>query len=270
MKKMSLLSLRFILFTFLVFSFSSCAKDDDDNNNNNNQTAKSRLTIEFRTEAAAKPFKQYDTLTNENGQQYSVSLLRFYAGNIRLIKQDGSELNLKDIALVDFYMKEADANAGVNSRFSFEVPAEDYKGIRFGVGVPESLNGLKTNSHDPSQYSAEHPLSPTYSTSWSMAGGGYRFVMMDGRVFKTGSDSSKKYTYHTGFDELYREVEIKKDFSTKSAPENTFTITLDVNKIFYSAAGQIDMWNEPFTHSVGDAQLELAKRFTENFYKSFK
>lgn len=268
MRKLPLFLLQFLLLSLLIISFSSCGKDDDENKNNT--AIKTRLVLEFKTDASAKAFKQYDTLTNDNGQKYSISLLRFYAGNIRLIKQDGTEFNLKDIALVDFYMNPADTNSGVNTRFRFDVPAADYKGIRFGVGVPENLNGLKTNTHNPSQYPADHPLSDTYSTSWSMAGGGYRFVMMDGRVFKTGSDSSQRYTYHTGFDELYREAEIKRDFSTKAAAENTFTVTLDVNKIFYSATGQIDMWKEPFTHSVGDVQLALAKKFTENFYRAFK
>lgn len=100
-----------------------------------------------------------DTLATRGGSAVKAKLtdLRFYVSNIKLLKADGSSVLLKldestyqanaatgdTIALLDFEngtCVNGSGTGGTNTKITGSVPKGTYTGVKFTLGVPESLN----------------------------------------------------------------------------------------------------------------------------------
>jgi hypothetical protein len=242
-----------IIFAFglllLTVAFSSCKK---------NEAQYASLTLNFQTEVAGTDYSFANDFTNGDGTKIRLELLRFYLSDIRFVtKRKGEEVFVSDIALVDF-------NLDGSGKTSLKLPAGNYTAIRFGLGVSQDLN-----ESDPSLFSAaDHPLNVTQNTYWGM-NGMYRFVMIEGRSDADGDGTFEgMFSYHTGYNDCYREVEIAHDFSFDRKGEHEQRIGIDVSKLFYVNGSQIDVTTEPYFH--GDlADIDLAKRLSANFASAF-
>jgi len=115
------------------------------------------------------------------GSTLTLNDFRFYVSNVRLVDADGHEepvaleqdgmWQVDDVALLDFENGCGEGNPEMNLEVVGEVPAGDYVGVRFDVGVPFELNHQNSAA-------APAPLNLT-SMFWSWAGG-YKFVRVDG------------------------------------------------------------------------------------------
>lgn len=127
-----------------------------------------------------------DCSTSAGG--FSLTDLRFYVYDLRLITEDGRRVELElapsppwqsgEVALLDFEDGQGsctNGTAAVNTVVRGEAGAERYRGLRFSVGVPEHLN-----HGDPLR--AEPPLSDA-TMHWHWISG-YRFL----RAGITGED----------------------------------------------------------------------------------
>ena len=109
---------------------------------------------------------------------------RFYVSNIRLVDGDGNEVPLEleqdgmwqfeNVALLDFedatgFCSDT-GNADLNSTVVGTVPAGDYDGVLFDVGVPNELNHIDPNTAEP-------PLN-VLSMHWNWLAG-RKFVRFD-------------------------------------------------------------------------------------------
>lgn len=111
--------------------------------------------------------------------------VRLYVHDVRLLKGDAEtplELDqdgiwqFENVALLDFEDRAglcANGTAETNSTVRGQAPAGSYDGLRFRVGVPESLNHL-----DVTTAPAPLNLSGMY---WSWTGG-YKFLRVDGKT----------------------------------------------------------------------------------------
>lgn len=110
--------------------------------------------------------------------------LRFYVSNVRLMNAAGEEIPLElaqdgmwqyeDVALLDFEDGSAlcaqSGNAATNSVVTGTVPAGDYTGLVFTLGVPFSLNHNDVTT-------APAPLN--ISSMWWSWQGGYKHIRID-------------------------------------------------------------------------------------------
>ena len=142
------------------------------------------VTIQFEGMVADEPFAC--------GQAYDLGSpatamtpldFRFYVSEVALIDTDGSEVPLilqqdgqwqhQDVALIDFEDKSgACANGTVETRAEVigSVPAGDYTGVKFTLGVPFNLNHVDSTL-------APSPLNLT--SMWWNWNFGYKFARID-------------------------------------------------------------------------------------------
>jgi hypothetical protein len=226
---------------FISFIFSSC----------NKEKSNARLFIAFEAVANGNTFDLNNTFTDSQGRSIKAELVKFYISNIVLVSDKDEEVFLKDITLFDLN----------NDRTIIElsVPKGKYSKIKFGIGVPDSLNEA-----DPANYSeADHPLSITQNTYWGM-NSMYRFFMIDGRYdLEPDGTFDGIFSYHTGFSFSYRNMEFNTDLELKRKDEQVLTFTIDVTKILEGPGGNLDIINEANYH--GDpADNDLADMISNN------
>jgi hypothetical protein len=215
---------------------------------------KAELTLNFQTEVSGTDYSFANDFTNGDGTKIRLELLRFYISDVRFVsKKKSEEVVVTDIALLEFDL----AGSG---QAAIKIPAGDYTAIRFGLGVSPDLNET-----DPSAFNETgHPLNVTQNTYWGM-NGLYKFVMLDGRSDADGDGTFEGiFSYHTGYNECYREVEIVHDFSIDRKGVYEQRIGIDVSKLFYVSGSMIDVTTESNYHG-NLAEIDLAKRLSSNF-----
>ena len=229
--------------------------------------------LEFSPNVDGADFAGSEVYTSPEGRDYRVDAFRMYISEISLIKEDGSEVLLSDINLFDL------ANGGPAKRVKHgftayktyqEVEPGSYKGIKFGIGIPDRLND------DPASYALDHPLSISNQMYWSWRAG-YRYITLEGKVDSTqamdGVALAQSFGYHIGKDSV-NSPNVIYQVLTFDGPEDAFTVVenqeahiefaVDVQQIFFPESDPIDLVNEAISHSVPGEQYDLAKRVTTN------
>jgi len=173
------------------------------------QTTK-HLDIEFAGKLGGKPFACGSTYTNVGAGNTTVTPrdLRFFVSDVALVKADGTAVPLsldqdgvwqyKSVALVDLEDGSGgcrNGNAATHKVVSGTIPAEEYVGLRFTMGVPFELDHGDT-------LAAPSPLNMT-AMFWSWQSG-YKFLRAEVSVAGIAAISQQK-------------VESPKDAKTRSS-----------------------------------------------------
>lgn len=143
------------------------------------------------------------------------------------------------------------------------VPAGDYEGLRFVVGVPAELN-----NSDPALYPAAHALHPvTSGLHWGWTGG-YVFMALEGGITRRGGEQGG-FSYHLANEGNQTQVELPVSFSTRR--QQTLQVPLEVESLI----GSLDPWSgKTFTHSregdevAGVMTAAVAEAFGEPEYRA--
>lgn len=166
----------FLALSLLSFSFSSCKTDADA------EPQVGKLAIEMEHVVGSNALVMNAAMPNyttPSGDKFSVNTLRYYISNIRLRKEDGSEYAQPE----SYYL--VDGARADSKVLSLEnVPAGDYTGITFTIGVDAARNtaGVQQGALAPSDM----------FWSWNT---GYIFLKLEGRSPEAGSGA---FTYHVG------------------------------------------------------------------------
>ena len=191
------------------------------------------------------------------GNRVRVDNFQSYFAMIKLIKDDGTEVLLKDFYLHDF-SKDAEITG--------TVPPGTYVGVKFGVGVPDGYN----LDQDPAQYPSSHPLSVAGNQGmfWTW-NSGYVFTKFEGKIDPTGTEGvtpTQSFSIHTGDSECYFEYATTGhtyNFATEGSYE--INVNLHVDEILGSGPEGIDLDVE--SNSSGASTIGL--KFTNRFFNSF-
>lgn len=242
-----------ILIIASVLFISSCKNDNNDGPKIPDGTGDNSLQITFAAKANGDDFALNDSFELAGqGFNYKFELFKFYIANLRLIRDDSTEVLLKDIALIDFWVDKP--NLSIISK----VDAASYIGIKFGLGV-DSIN----NAKNPNSFLPEHPLSSQQGTYWDMATA-YRFLLMEGRLDTVLTDSVTKYNsmfvVHTGTNQLYREKSFSRFLKFTKGDNKKLTIMLDVDGFL----SNINFKTDHVSHTLG-AGFPVAEKITDNF-----
>lgn len=174
----------------MSFAVLSCTKEDN-NPVANNITLTFKNTFED-TEIILGNATSTSATKNisESGQVHHFSELKYIISNIRLVKADGNEVpyNINDLdkgtILID-QSKTNTLNYVINN-----IPAGEYKQIKFGLGLRSDLNVLD-QVRFPNFYASANANDTKMMWEW---GTGYRFTKIEG-FYDT---DNKEMSIHTG------------------------------------------------------------------------
>ena len=167
---------KYLLLSAAALAFVSCSNDDD-------APAANNLTFEFNNTFKDKTIVLGDatsasatTNTSAAGQIHHFSEAKYVISNIRLVKDDGSEVpyNVNDLdkgaTVID------QAKAASLSYVLSNVPSATYKQIKFGLGIKPEQNTLD-QVRFPNFYAAAGANDTEMMWEW---GSGYRFTKVEG------------------------------------------------------------------------------------------
>ena len=228
-----------------LFALSSCKKNG------------ATFTMQLKAKYGNQSFRLNSTYIDPAGRYVNMGTLKFYLSHINLIKSNGSQVKVMDIAIFDF----SDTTA-----LSVSVPNIDgsFTGISFACGL-DSV----TNTSDPLNYSVPNPLAGDYNMYWSMLK--YQFEVLEGKWDTQDSAFLRNpLVYHIGTNTAYRQTQLNKSFSISSSNYN-MVVYLDVEQIFNNTTtGEtLDLVTESSTMSSSSDNPAVLPKFVDNFSKAF-
>jgi hypothetical protein len=180
---------KYLLLSVAALAFASCSNDDEPVANNVtlefNNTFKNTPIVLGNASAAAATVN-----TSAAGQLHHFSELKYVISNIRLIKEDGTEIpyNVNDLdkgaTVID------QSKVATLSYVLSNIPSAAYKQIKFGLGIKTDLNTLNQVKF-PNFYATAGANDTEMMWEW---GTGYRFTKIEGFY---GADN-KEMSIHTG------------------------------------------------------------------------
>ncbi len=180
---------KYLLLTAISIVFISCSKDDIPVANNvtlefNNTFGENTIILGNASSTSAS------VNTSESGQVHHFSELKYVISNIRLINTDGIEIpynvnNLDTGATIIDQSKPTSLNYVLSN-----IPSDEYKQIKFGLGVRSDLNTLDQVSF-PDFYEAAGANDTEMMWEW---GTGYRFTKIEGFY----DADNKEMSIHSG------------------------------------------------------------------------
>ena len=122
------------------------------------------------------------------GETFSITRVSYLVSDFALQRNDGSWLEISNsVAWLDF-----DQNR--NSIWLENIPADEFRSLRFLVGLNTNLNHA-----DIAKFPATHPLNPNLNgLHWSWQGG-YIFLALEG-LWRNAADEFDGWAYHLARD----------------------------------------------------------------------
>lgn len=176
--------------------------------------------------------------------------LLFYISDIKLVKENGEEVLIKDADMIDFYKNHSTAStAPLGETLTIEgVPEGEYKAIKFGIGLPASLNAT-----NPADYSSDNPMSKT-EMYWDWRGT-YIFSVIEGILDETDDgivNNDAFITIHSGSDAMFKTRELTLPISITNDAQTKINFQLDAKKIYVTNNSVFDIKNRNTSHSGPD------------------
>ncbi len=165
-------------FALLCLAAISCKKDSDPE-----ISGTGNINFEFEHRVGTQALQMNtQTYTNANGDDFKVTGFKYYLSNVTLVKSDGSKVKLPESYLL---VDAADAPSRLQKLE--KIPAGDYTGVDFIIGVDEPRNfaGAQTGALDPAK---------GMFWSWNT---GYIFLKFEGTSSKSTQPSNQLF-YHVG------------------------------------------------------------------------
>lgn len=185
-----------------------------------------------------RPLQWDQTYQTPQGQRYQIDLLKFYISELALVGLDGREVKVDGLALAEF--KRGTPTQGV-SIMKMDLPAGQYRGLRFNVGVPRELNHLDASTQ-------QLPLGINSGMYWAW-NPGYIFYRLEGTALLP--EGQQKWVIHMGTDAFRIPVRLH-DLQTRRVQIHippgggSILLRLDLAKAFQPGPGGAFVdWRKP-------------------------
>jgi hypothetical protein len=165
-------------------------------------------------------------LTLNDSTQLDFANAQVILSDFELIRADGTTEKLADTLGARIFK----AQLASSHTYTFgNVLSGDFKGLRFHVGLNDSINHV----NPVTQMSEQHPLFDAgMHWGWNPAAG-YKFVRMEGNAQRRGTEST--FTYHLATDNMFSVVNFLENQAFTLDSNNGYTLHLDVDfKAFFN------------------------------------
>lgn len=218
---------RFSLFllSFVFLAIFSCKKDDDIDVK---EATTKDLNVKFVCNFDDNPLVMGEEVVYDSKTKVKLRTVDFFVSDLTLLGATKDTV-IQEIGYVDFTtsnLSVTGAAAGLTNIFK-NIPVGNYRGIKLGMGVKADLN-----AKDPSEFSKSNPLSNAalYWAGWKS----FIFSRFEGKYdVDNAGKFTDGFTYHSGRDKYYIEVEINEPFTVSASSDNNeVVIQFDVKNLF--------------------------------------
>ena len=235
--------------------FASCDKTED---NITLAEIEGKATVTFDAVVGTTDFALDKDFT-ANAKTWKFSQLRYWVSNVVLVNASGTEVAIPN----SYYLIEENKAVPTNSDFVYpankretvtlsDIPAGDYKSIKFSVGVPERFNNnLSLQAGELSQLNGMTNISWMWATS-------YIFSSLKGTV--TEGATTKTLMVETGLNANFKKVALNLPGTIHigSNKSTAIVVNTDVAKI----TDGVDIMATP---SVGASQSTVMAAVANNY-----
>jgi hypothetical protein len=238
--------LTFITAIAFLVSFNSCKPDEGN----------ASATIKLNPTWGNIPFSINPLYTNAVGDSLRFSKMKLYISEIKLIKDNGDKVPIKDIVLFNMTSDDPILLSTTSSKFQ----GGDYSGICFNFGITEAQNNTV-----PSSVSYPNPLCSDYDMYWGQTLK-YTYVKIEGNVKTNGSNIFNVFIYHVGLFENFRTFCLQKPLVISDNTNNELIINLDLKELF-DGSDPLNMTTDNATQTTDN--YPLASRFANKITTAF-
>jgi hypothetical protein len=204
-----------------------------------------------------------------DGQRVKFDQFNFFIANVTLLEAEtGDELDLLEVALVDFSDNISSSSVHPVTHTIKSVPAVKYKGIRLSIGVPSNLNKSSILS-----YGAGHPVRAAYDTHFWKDGSSFFFMKLDG-TYDLNQDGvfgnlpgDHPFQFYPAKNPNYTTITVLRNFTIEDGKTFDLNLVIDVLKLLRNGINYIDLtkMTNLSTYDPENAALSttLMKNFTE-------
>jgi hypothetical protein len=194
------------------------------------------VTLKINAMFGSNPLHLNQTYQAPNGTYYNISKLRFYLSHIKLVRADHSSVEVQP-----WYYVALDDTSTLN------IPLADsmgtFTGLQFSIGV-DSIQ----NNTDPSSLTSQN-------------------LQLEGTADSLSPPTAVGMLYHVGTSPYYTTITLNKSFSIVPYTNTTLTLSADIQKIFYGAAGAINPYVNRETQTLDNPSVALT--FINDFDQTF-
>ncbi len=227
----------FLLFSCLLI-FSACNEDKKPNP----VADKVQLEINFDHFFNNDSIRINESVhVSQAGDSLKFETLKFFVSELRLLKAGGDTVKVPFYGLVDLKRPE------FRKLTITDLPAGNYTGIQFSVGIDSTTNGA-----DPNQYAPGSVLNPLVHQDmyWDWATG-FIFCKIEGSYPKSGG-ATNSFVFHFGFNRWKKTHALLKNFSLQPGLTG-LRLKADWGKVFNSPQVYDLETMGDFSHSIGDS-----------------
>jgi hypothetical protein len=252
-KQMKFSKLLYLALISITVFFTACKKDDD----SPKTYETGDVSVEFENVVGNVHVDVFGTTnyTNQMGEQFTVTKLKYYITNVELLKEDGSYYKVPE----SYYLID-ESNDSTHNAILSDIPGGVYTGIRYMVGVDSTRNvsGAQEGALD---------ISNDMFWSWNS---GYIFFKMEGT---STASSSGDLTFHIGG---YKSSLNQAAMRTVTLSFGSSTLTVDGTREaeVHIVADLLDMFKTPtdisfaslnFVMMPGTNAMKLADNYVDMF-----
>ncbi len=218
------------------------------------------VTVEFDNVANGNTLVLGDKYINEKGETMSFSIFNYYVSNFSLVKSDGTVYTVpKDECY--FLIKEAE---GENQEIELKnIPAGDYKEIRFMIGVDSS----KSVAPSSERLGVLDPAGEGAGMYWAW-NSGYIFVKAEGTCPQAPFDStsnSNRFRYHIGLFGGYSSPTLSNIKTVNiSGGADVATVRTNITPNFHLKVDVMEMFKTPTTMSIATNPTVMVSPLSAN------
>lgn len=257
-------------FAMTLLTVSSCRNNDDDEVQD---STPGKLQVKFENgfNNLGGIVLNQTTQTSSNGQKHQFSTLKYVISNITLIDENGGEFkyNYNNPDKGAFIIDQAEAVAGINYINLTEIPKNNYKKIRIGLGISQNAYLIGQDGQGIFWQKAK-----TAGMAWSWAAG-YIFTKLEGKYGSATADTefmnhcgNMGDTTANGTADLYREVTLDLPTTARVSKDITPSIHIlaDFNQ-YLSGQTALTLDN---TNNMAMGSNQHLVNVTNNLTKMFK
>lgn len=239
-----------LVLLFNMLTATSCRKDLPVGN-------AGKAVVSLKAVFGDKPFIVNQIYDYPSTGAIQFSKLQVYFSDIVLVREDGQEVELEEICIVDIAKLQTDAllaEKGWVKEYA-SIPIGDYAGIRFGVGVSQEFN-----SQLPTDFASTHPLAK--KDRYSTENASFIFMNIRGTYHLDGS--AIPFSLVTLKDKLFQQVQLMKPFSI-SADKAAIDLVFDLKKVLSREDSTMDIQSTPIISSPNSAMDWLSESLKFSF-----